>query len=80
MLIISSIKTEGGVTPDTFSHEGGDGEVEHIGRHAGVVGHRILLHALEGRELHNLTDDLIGDRQVQEPHDALNFTPGILGE
>lgn len=46
---------------------------------AGVVGHRVLLHVLEGRELHNLADDLIRDRHVQVPHDALHFTPRILG-
>lgn len=47
---------------------------------AGVVGHRVLLHALKRRELHNFADDLIGDRQVQVPHDALHFTSRILGE
>ena len=63
----------------TFSHEQRDGMIKHGCRDAGVVGHRVLLHVLEGRELHNLADDLIRDRHVQVPHDALHFAPRILG-
>lgn len=64
----------------TFSHEGRDGMIKNRCWNAGVVGHRVFLHALKRRELHNFTDDLIRDGQVEIIHDTLHFTPRILGE
>lgn len=64
--------------PLTFPHEGGDGLIKNRCRDAGVVGHRVFLHALKRRELHNSADHLIGEGQVQIPHDALHFMPRVL--
>lgn len=63
---------------DTFSHEAGDGAVKDRARDAGVVGHWIFLHLLEGRELHDSVDDLVRERQVQVLHDSHYFSMGIL--
>lgn len=63
---------------DTFSHEAGDGAVKDGAWDAGVVGHWIFLHLLERRELHDLVDDLVRERQVQVLHDFHHFSTGIL--
>lgn len=65
---------------DTFSHEAGDGAVKDRAWDAGVVGHRIILHLLERRELHDSVDDLVRERQVQVLHDPHYFSTGILRE
>lgn len=64
----------------TFSHEGRDALIKNELWDAGVVGHGVFLHALEGRQLHDSADNLIRERQVQVPHDALHFTSRILVE
>lgn len=63
---------------DTFSHEVGDGGVKDGLWDAGVVGHGVLLHLFERRELHDLVDDLVRERKVQVLHDSHHFPTRIL--
>lgn len=62
----------------TFSHEAGDGLVKNNIGNAGVVGHWVLLHVFEGRQPHNVVDDIIREGQVHVLHDTFHFASGIL--
>ena len=56
---ISSVNNTSYIIRQTFPHEGGDGLVEHGHGDEGVVNHGVLLHRLEGRQLHDAADDII---------------------
>ena len=62
----------------TFPHEGGDGLVEHGFGDEGVVGHGVVLHGLERRELHDAADDVLRKGQIQVAHDALHLPARVL--
>lgn len=64
----------------TFSQEFGDGLIVNLLRKEAEVGHRVLIHVLKSRQLHDAADDVIGEGQFQVLHDALHLAPRILGE